>query len=209
MHFCVMNSGNIRILLLALLTITLFPLLTYLTYWIFEPNPLELFINLFNSPTNLWLELMVGTIVGTISGICAWFLISSKIMLPVLRKYGNLIRSLHLTLPTIIVVSFAAGIGEELFFRGAVQHYLGIWLTAFLFIAIHGYLDPTNWRISMYGGLMTLIIALLGYMTNEIGLISSMMAHTVIDIILFYKLSQLNVGFFIEPNPYTPSNESD
>jgi membrane protease YdiL (CAAX protease family) len=199
-----MNSGNIRILLLALLTITLFPALTYLTYWLFESHPTELFFDLFKSPTNLWIELMIGSMVGAISGACAWLLISSNIMLPVLRKYGNLIRSLNLTLPTIILVSFAAGIGEELFFRGAVQHYLGIWITAILFIAIHGYLDPTSWRISLYGALMTLIIALLGYMKIKIGLISSMMAHTVIDILLFYKLSRLNVAFFIETSPNPP-----
>jgi uncharacterized protein len=195
-----MNSGNIRILLLALLTITLFPLLTYITYWLFEPNPTELFFHLFISPTNLWWELIAGIAIGSISGFAAWGLISSRIMLPVLRKYGNLIRSLRLTIPTIILVSFAAGIGEELFFRGAVQHYLGIWITAILFIAIHGYIDPTNWRVSLYGALMTIIIAFLGYMREDVGIISSMMAHTIIDIILFYKLSRLSVNFFIETN---------
>jgi uncharacterized protein len=207
MQFCSMNSGNVRILLLALLTITLFPVLTFVTYWIFEPNPLQLFLDLFKSPTNLWTELVAGLFVGIIGGMSAWLLISSQIMLPVLQKYGNLIRSLNLTIPTIILVSFAAGIGEELFFRGAVQHYLGIWITAFIFIAIHGYLDPTNWRISLYGALMTLIIAFLGYMKIEIGLISSMMAHTVIDIILFYKLSHLNLDFLIETLPNTASDE--
>ncbi|MBK7566807.1 MAG: CPBP family intramembrane metalloprotease [Bacteroidetes bacterium] len=34
----------------------------------------------------------------------------------------------------MLFLSFCAGVGEELLFRGAIQPWLGIWLTALLFI---------------------------------------------------------------------------
>jgi uncharacterized protein len=184
-----MKSSNIRILALALLTITLFPLLTFGVFYIFEDHPLDFFVSIFKTKSSLYIELISGVIVGVVCGIVAWKFIISSFMRSVLTKYGNLIKSLQLNIPTIIFISFCAGIGEELFFRGAIQLYLGIWITAIIFIAIHGYLDPTNWKVSLYGILMTFIIALLGYMTELLGLTSAMLAHSIIDIILFYNLT--------------------
>lgn len=184
-----MKKSSLRILFLAFLTITLFPLLTLGCFFLFEENPLSTFISIFKTKSSYLFEIIIGVIVGILSGIIAWKFIISKFMLPVLNKYGNLIQSLELNLPSIIFISFCAGIGEELLFRGAIQLYLGIWITAVIFIAIHGYLDPTNWRISLYGTLMTLIIVVLGYMTEEFGIISAMIAHSIIDIILFKNLT--------------------
>jgi membrane protease YdiL (CAAX protease family) len=184
-----MKSSNIRILALALLTITLFPLLTFGFFYIFENHPLDFFASIFRTKSSIFIEIISGVIAGIVCGILAWKFIISSFMSSVLNKYGNLIKSLQLNIPSIIFVSFCAGIGEELFFRGAIQLYLGIWITAIIFIAIHGYLDPTNWKVSLYGILMTLIIALLGYMTELLGLTSAMLAHSIIDIILFYNLT--------------------
>lgn len=184
-----MKSSNIRILALALLTITLFPLLTFGVFYVFEDHPIDLFVSIFETKSTFYLEIIIGVITGVVCGIIAWKFIISSFMRSVLNKYGSLIKSLQLNIPSIIFISFCAGIGEELFFRGAIQMYLGIWITAIIFIAIHGYLDPTNWKVSLYGILMTLIIALLGYMTEKIGLVSAMIAHSIIDIILFYNLT--------------------
>ena len=184
-----MKKGTIRILSLAFLTITLFPLLTLGCFYLFEDAPLMTFISLFQTKSSYFIEILTGILTGIITGFIAWNFIKSNFMRSVLNKYGNLIQSLQLNIPSIIFISFCAGIGEELFFRGAIQLYLGIWITAVVFIAIHGYLDPTNWKITLYGILMTLIIALLGYMTEYLGLTSAMLAHSIIDIILFYNLT--------------------
>jgi membrane protease YdiL (CAAX protease family) len=184
-----MKSSNIRIISLALLTITLFPLLTFGVIYVFEDLPLDFFISIFKTKSSFYIEVISGVTAGIVCGILAWKFIISSFMSSVLNKYGNLIKSLQLNIPSIIFISFCAGIGEELFFRGAIQLYLGIWITAIIFIAIHGYLDPTNWKISLYGILMTIIIALLGYMTEYLGLTSAMLAHSIIDIILFYNLT--------------------
>jgi membrane protease YdiL (CAAX protease family) len=39
---------------------------------------------------------------------------------------------------TMLVVALAAGIGEEVFFRGALDPVAGRWLTAAAFVALHG-----------------------------------------------------------------------
>jgi hypothetical protein len=92
----------------------------------------------------------------------------------------------------IVGVSLCAGIGEEIFFRGVVQPlpYCGVWVTAIFFVAIHGYLNPMDWRISIYGVYMTILIAGLGYLTDYMGLTTAMVAHTMIDVVLFSYLTK-------------------
>ena len=75
--------------------------------------------------------------------------------------------------------------GEELLFRGAIQYWLGIWLTAILFVAIHGYLNPKNWKLSIYGVFMTFAIVGIGYFFEYFGIITAMSAHFMIDVYLF------------------------
>ena len=87
-----------------------------------------------------------------------------------------------------LFLSICAGVGEELFFRGAVQHWLGILPTAVLFVAIHGYLDPRDRRMLSYGLYMTLGMLLLGWLAQRCGLLAPMVAHTIIDIVLFRQL---------------------
>lgn len=179
-----MRSKNI--LVLGLLTLTLFPLLGFVIHYYSTSTP---FLSIFKSHIGVPLELLIGSIVGGLGGLGGWWLISSRFMLPVREKYQDLIYSMKLNLPTIIIVSFCAGVGEEIFFRGVIQSYLGIWLTSIIFVTIHGYLSPNNWRISVYGSYMVILIALLGYMTQAFGLTSAMTAHTFIDIVLFFLLT--------------------
>ena len=93
---------------------------------------------------------------------------------------------------TIFFVSFCAGFGEEVLFRGVLQPKLGIWLTAVIFVGIHGYLNPNNWRISIYGIYLTIVIALTGYLSRHFGLTTAIITHMIIDVILFYKLAKNN-----------------
>lgn len=96
-----------------------------------------------------------------------------------------------MTYPLIIFVSLCAGIGEEIFFRGIIQPYLGIVVTAIIFVAIHGYLNPKNLKITVYGVYMVFAIMLLGYLTDKFGLITAITAHTVIDVVLLIKTKKM------------------
>jgi uncharacterized protein len=130
---------------------------------------------------------------GLAAGFLAWSIVNLPFIRPTLSTYSNLLSQFKWRRGDILFVSFCAGAGEELFFRGGLQALLGIWLSSILFVAIHGYLNPMNWRISIYGVIMVFIIAGLGYMTEHIGILTAIVAHMIIDVILLYKLRSLVV----------------
>jgi len=178
--------GNKRIVTLAIFTIFVFPLAGFAINYFFSTDS---FISIFRTKHAIGYELLIGGVYGILAGFIAWKIIELKILSPVRNKYQNVISSLKMDMPTIILVSICAGVGEEILFRGVLQSFFGILITSILFVAIHGYLNPLDWRISIYGAYMTLAIIGIGYLFNHLGLTSAMLAHTMIDVILFYKLT--------------------
>ncbi len=134
-------------------------------------------------------QVCVGSLYGILIALIGWKIIALPILESTKTFFANLISPLRLSPPEIVFISFCAGVGEEILFRGAIQPFFGILLTAVIFVAIHGYLNPSNWRISIYGVFMTIAIVGIGFMTDYFGLLSSIIAHMMIDIILLYKLS--------------------
>lgn len=137
---------------------------------------------------SIWLQVLVGTASGLAIGYAAWVLISRPFMRDVLLKYALLIGPLMQSRVTRVLVSICAGVGEELFFRGAIQHWLGIVWTAIAFVALHGYLDPRSWRLSLYGVFLTLTMIGIGWQAGAYGLLAPIIAHTLIDSVLLNKL---------------------
>ena len=179
--------GNRKIVTLGLFTIIGFPLAAFAINYFFSSKS---FWDVFISKQGILKELIMGMCTGILSGIFAWRIIKLKILEPVREKYQDVIGSLRMNIGTIVMVSICAGVGEEILFRGVLQSYFGIWITAVGFVAIHGYLNPLDWRISIYGAYMTAAIIAIGYLDQLYGLTSAMLAHTIIDIILFVKLTQ-------------------
>lgn len=148
---------------------------------------------MFDSDINLFLQIVLGVLLGAVFGAIAWQMVKSNYMRPVLEKYGQVVKSLKLNFVMILFLSFCAGVGEEFFFRGVLQDYLGVIITAVIFVLIHGYLNPFDKIIFTYGLLMTAIIVAVGFLDVYFGIISAMSAHMMIDIVLFYKLSNTNL----------------
>lgn len=143
----------------------------------------------FNHGQPFYLQLLVGLLFGFVAAFLAWKLINSKVLKPTLSKYSDIISGLNLNIHEIIFISFCAGFGEEILFRACIQQYWGIWITAIFFVAIHGYLNPKDWRLSIYGLFMTFIIVIIGYMYQFFGLWSAIFAHFAIDLYLLKKLT--------------------
>ncbi|MFB6257942.1 MAG: CPBP family intramembrane glutamic endopeptidase [Flavobacteriales bacterium] len=133
-------------------------------------------------------QLGIGLALGTINAFAGWGLIRMPFMEPVERKYRTLIGGIRIGWPDIIFLSVCAGVGEELLFRGGVQPHFGVWPTSILFVALHGYLNPMDWRVSVYGIFMTIAIAIIGKLYLNVGALSAFTAHTMIDIILIRAL---------------------
>lgn len=136
----------------------------------------------------IWKQLLYGLPVGVVAALLARFIVGRKFMDGVRLRYERMFKNLRLNWSEIVFISLCAGVGEELLFRGVLQPLLGIVLTAVVFVAIHGYLNLRDWRISVYGVFMTGVICFLGWMTEVYGIWSAVMAHFVIDVILLADL---------------------
>lgn len=164
-----------------------------LLYWFNDQNLTDLI-----KPNQLPLQLGAGIGFGLISAFAAKKIINSKWVQPSAQKYEAILARLHLNKTEVIVLSICAGVGEELFFRGFLQGYLGLWLTSILFVAIHGYLNPRDWRISIYGGAMVFVIVVFGLLFDHWGIIAPAMAHFVFDLVLLWDISNKNYEETIE-----------
>lgn len=169
---------------MALGTLLGMPLIAILIDW-FVPD-LFLVVRLLKGDP-WWQQILWGTGVGFASGFLAYQIIKLKFMDGVRVKYAKMMGEMDLSTQEIIFISMCAGIGEEILFRGAIQPLLGIFLTSVVFVAIHGYLNPRDWRISVYGLYMTVVIIGFGFMTELIGIWSAVIAHFIIDVYLLTR----------------------
>lgn len=133
-------------------------------------------------------QLVKGSVYGLFTGLWALSLIQTDILEKVSGHFADMFDNLSLSIWDILFFSFCAGVGEELFFRGALQPFGGIWLVAIFFVVLHGYINPKSWRASLYGIMLIFIVAGMGYLANRVGLISAMAAHMIFDVIMFYYL---------------------
>ena len=137
---------------------------------------------------SVWFQLFIGLSFGALSGMLAWGLISTHFMSALRWHYASLMSRLKMGFKDILFLSLCAGFGEELFFRAGLQSYMGIWLTSFVFVALHGYLNPLKPRLMLYGLFMVVVIAGFGKLYANFGIITSMSAHFAIDVILLTGL---------------------
>jgi len=149
-------------------------------------------------------QLLDGAVYGLVASANILWLLYNRILDQPRHFFAQLIKRFSIRLPDIFFLSLCAGIGEEWLFRGAVQDWLGIWLTALAFVALHGYLDPRDWRISLYGLLMIIIVAGMGYLYEHSGLIAAMVSHAIIDIAIFISLK-----YFPGEGPPSPEQQPD
>lgn len=147
-----------------------------------------------------WKDIVYGLLSGAIIALGGIAIINAAFMRRIHIHYSNLLGRFKLSISEMVLISLCAGVGEELLFRGAVQPFLGIVITAFVFVGIHGYINPMNWRLSIYGLYMTVGISVLGFLSERHGLLTPIIAHTVIDIFLLYYLQKKAGSIFIDVN---------
>lgn len=132
-----------------------------------------------------WRQILHGMWYGVASAMFALWLIHFDFFSSEMQFFSSLLSKLAPTHLHAVYYSFCAGVGEEILFRGGIQPYLGIWLTSVVFILLHGYLNPFNLALTLYGILMVFISAGLGYLFEIFGVIASMVAHFIFDLLIF------------------------
>ena len=146
-------------------------------------------------------QLLWGLAAGIGIAVGAHLIIASPLLNKVNMTYARMLGRFRLSLSEVLLISLCAGVGEEMLFRGALQPLLGIPITSILFVAIHGYLNPKDWRLSIYGLFMTAGIAWLGYLTDSRGLLSAILGHTIIDVYLLIYLQRAAKSVSVVHNP--------
>lgn len=190
-----MKNTTSLILLLAAFTLIAFPLIGYTIHFYFEGG--SIIPKLQGEIKVIW-QVLIGLPLGAIAALLAIQLINSRMMLPVLKKYSNIIGDLNLNVGMVVFISICAGVGEELLFRAALQPLWGIWITSIVFVALHGYLNPMDWRMSIYGIYLTIVIIGIGFMYQYWGIWAAASAHTAVDIVLLHYLSKNSSDEIIE-----------
>jgi hypothetical protein len=133
-------------------------------------------------------QCIAGSIFAGVASLILVLLLQSKYISPAKHFFVRIIQNFNLTIIDILFISFCAGAGEELFFRGAIQPWLGIWLTSLVFILLHGYLHPKNKSLFIYGIVLCIISAGFGYLMEYAGLYAAITAHFFIDVVLLLAL---------------------
>ncbi len=174
-------------LLLGLVTLLLFPIPTFLVhYFVNHISPWKILeFEKFNT-----LNIGLGLQFGFVYGIVAMLFLQAPLFEKLPNRIDDLVRAMNLNVGDAIFLSFCAGFGEELLFRSGVQYYLGIVFTSLIFVAIHGYLNPKNWRYSMYGLIVLPFILLLSMGFETFGLWFAIAAHFSYDAVLFIAILQ-------------------
>lgn len=174
--------------LLCLLTLIGFPALAYVVLFFFGDN--YFFKDVFLSHTSIPIQLLIGALYGCTIGGLGIAIIQHKMAKPVRSMLNKVLGNVKITWLDVVYFSFCAGFGEEIFFRGALQHFAGIWPTAILFIFIHGYLSFNKGTQIFYGIFMVVIVAGMGYLDNYFGIWAAIMAHFVYDVFMFAYLTK-------------------
>ena len=171
-----------KIIFFGWLTLLVFPIPGFLIRYFIDGISIIDFLELQNIqfvPIGLGLEL------GFVYGFIAYLLMQAPFFDSVPMKIDKMIGEMNLKFQHGIFLSLCAGIGEEFLFRSGIQPYIGWFSTSIFFVALHGYLNPWNWRFSVYGLIILPFIFMISLGFNSFGIWFSIAAHFSYDAVLF------------------------
>ena len=174
-----------KVLWMGLVTLIGFPIIGYFLSYGFDFTHITTFFELNSFQV---IPIGYGIMFGFVYAFMALLFMNAPIFDSLENRIEVLLKQLKLNIYKGLFLSVCAGVGEELLFRASVQPYLGIWITSILFVAIHGYLNPWNWKFSLYGLIILPFIVLLSYGYEFFGLWFAIMAHTAYDAFLFTSM---------------------
>ncbi|MCX7699227.1 MAG: CPBP family intramembrane metalloprotease [Candidatus Goldbacteria bacterium] len=145
------------------------------------------FISIFNlhQTPNIFILFLIITVAFTIAISISFSVIKLHLFKDIKIVIEEIINSFNLNVFDIFIISLLAGVCEEILFRGVLQPMLGIWITSFIFILLHGYFNPFNWHMSVFGILMFCLSMIIGLIYIKYGLVAAIIFHIVYDFIAF------------------------
>mgnify|MGYP006099252351 CR=1 FL=1 len=172
--------------ILGLITLIVFPIPTFLVLWFIEGTMPGEIIQL---ETLSIYNVVMGLQFGVGYAFIALIVMRAKVFQKLPVRVEKIVKDMKLTLWDCLFLSICAGVGEELLFRSGLQFYVHPIIVSVIFVAIHGYLNPFNWRVSLYGLVVLPFILIISYGFIEFGLWFAISAHFAYDLILFTSMS--------------------
>jgi uncharacterized protein len=173
------------ILTMGWVTLILFPVVALLILY-FVSGQWQF---VFQNGIEIYYQTPIGIALGLILGYGLKAMLSTRGFKDLTHTYADMLSEFDLNRQEFIFLSVCAGVGEEILFRGCIQYYAGIYITSVIFVALHGYLNPLNRKILLYGIVLTAIFIGVGFLMNFVGVYACIILHIIIDIILFGHLA--------------------
>ncbi len=152
------------------------------------------FMSIFEHGYSITVQVMIGTTAGIAAALIIMYLSTKSPIADVLDDYAlfRVIANTRFSSFDRVQISFFAGTGEEILFRGAIQPILGIWVTSIIFIAIHGYFKFKSAGHILFGLMLFSLSMMLGVLYEVSGLISAMTAHAIYDLVMLQNVDRLS-----------------
>ncbi len=151
-------------------------------------NATEFMIPVIIGKANVWIQLGAGVAGGFLLSGITWLMGKWKYLDDVNFDYTLRLGIFNFSLQEILFLSFCAGVGEEIIFRGMIQPWLGILTTSFMFIALHGYMSYSSWPKVIFGLILFSVGNILGLLGEYFGLLAAIVAHIFYDIVAFQPI---------------------
>lgn len=151
-------------------------------------NTTEFMIPVIIGKMNLLFQIGIGVAGGFVLSGMTWLMGKWKYLDDVNFDYTLRLGIFNFSFQEILFLSFCAGVGEEIVFRGMIQPWLGVLTTSFMFIALHGYLSFSSWPKVIFGLILFAVGTVLGILGAYVGLLAAIVAHILYDIIAFQRI---------------------
>ncbi|MBM3448642.1 MAG: lysostaphin resistance A-like protein [Bacteroidota bacterium] len=161
-----------------------------ITFILYQFNFTSFLVPVLVGKFNIAIQVLIGIAGGGCMILLAFFMSKWEYLNEVQSKFTIQLGGYQLTLQEIVFLSFCAGFGEEILFRGMLQPWLGIFFTAFLFIALHGYISVKSSAHLIFGLALWSMGIGLGLLGAYSGLISAAIAHMIYDIYAFLNIQR-------------------
>lgn len=138
------------------------------------------------------IQILIGLCLGAAAcaSSCAGYKLTAQ--RPVTQHTIQSYSRLNLTGWNPLWIALAAGIGEELLFRGALQPVMGIWLSSLVFVLAHmrAYRFSLNKQTLVQAIGLLVVSLILAAVAKYVGLLAAMILHTAIDVAGLYTIRQ-------------------
>jgi len=161
-----------------------------ITFVLYQFNFTSFLIPVLVGKFSIGIQILIGIAGGGCMMLLAFFMSKWEYLNEVQSKFTIQLGGYQLTLQEIVFLSFCAGFGEEILFRGMLQPWLGVFFTAFLFIALHGYISVKSSAHLVFGLALWSMGIGLGLLGAYSGLISAAIAHMIYDIYAFLNIQR-------------------